>query len=356
MNILEQIYDTELSKISFQERKVSLNNENTILLGPPKSGKSYIIYDYLSLYHKENYLYIDLNDYKNDQNEIIKYLEYFIRNNNITILVLENYKFDFNLPKVITTIITTNKTNKIDDFKIVTLQPLDFEEFLLFDTKHQNMVYSFNSFLKYGNMPEIIEYNELKKSTRNYEICKLYCDDTMQLNILMLLIKNGSEKKSILQLFTVLKKQTKISKDKFYKIIAELQYNKIIFFIPKYNQPKAVKKLFIFNHALLDIVSYNKNFNNLFKNMIFLELNTRYDQLFYLDNVDFYLPSINTIVLAIPFFNNLISSKIISKLILQINKYNIKTITIVTVSGEQTLFIENIEATIVPFYSWVLSI
>ena len=57
------------------------------------------------------------------------------------------------------------------------VDPLDFEEFLLFDTKHQNSSYSFNSFLKFGNLPEIIEFVEIKKPVRNYEICKLYCDD-----------------------------------------------------------------------------------------------------------------------------------------------------------------------------------
>jgi predicted AAA+ superfamily ATPase len=90
--------------------------------------------------------------------------------------------------------------------------------------------------------------------------------------------------------------------------------------------------------------------------MIFLELNNRFDDIYYLDYVDFYLPQNDTIILAIPFFNNIISSKIKSKLLLQIESHNIKHIYIITINGEQTIFIGDIEAQITPFYNWVLAI
>lgn len=356
MNILEQIYEINFNKISFLERKISILNPNTILVGSPKCGKTYLIYDYLSNFTSEQYLYIDFDDYKNDCNEIEKNLEQFIRKNNIKVLVLENYKFNLVLPKVTSTIITTNKQNLLSGFEKLFVKPLDFEEFLLFDTKHQSTLNSFNSFLKFGNNPEILEYNEHKKQQRNFEILKLYCDDKTQLEILLIIIKFSSEKKSLLQLFTTLKKEMKISKDKFYKTCEEFEQNKLIYLCPKYEQPKAVKKIFIFNHALIDIVSYKKNFNNLFKNMVFLELEKRYITLFYLDNIDFYIPVENQIVLAIPFFNDLISSTIVSKVIPMVEEYGIKHISIVTVSNEKSIFIGEIEAQILPFYNWVLTL
>ncbi|MDB2405644.1 hypothetical protein N9W00_01785, partial [Arcobacteraceae bacterium] len=61
-------------------------------------------------------------------------------------------------------------------------------------------------------------------------------------------------------------------------------------------------------------------------------------------------------VLAIPFFNNLVSSSIVSKILPHIEKYEIQEISIVTISGEQNMFIGEIEAQIVPFYNWVLTI
>lgn len=356
MNILEQIYEIDFNKINFLERKVSIVDKYTIIKGAPKSGKSYLIYDYLSSFDESKYIYIDFDDCKNIKDNIEKDLETFIIKNKIEVLVLENFKFDIKLPDVSSIIITTKMLNQIDGFKTIYLQPLDFEEFLLFDTKHQNISYSFNSFLKYGNLPEIIEYSEQKKQQRNYEICKLYCADKVELDILFLLIKNAAEKKSIFQLFNSLKKEIKISKDRFYKTCEEFERNNIIYLCPKFEQPKAVKKIFIFNHALIDIVSYKKNFNNLFKNMIFLEINKIYDDIYYLDNIDFYIPSEQTIILAIPFFNNIISSSIISKVLPLIEIYNIKKISIVTISGEQNIFIGEIEAQILPFYNWVLTL
>ncbi|BFU77057.1 ATP-binding protein [Arcobacter sp. 15-2] len=357
MNILEQIYEINFNKVMFNERKTTIESNNTIILGPPKSGKSYLIYDYLSQFDTNKYLYIDFEDYKNNTKEIAKNLQDFIVQNKIEVVVFENFLFDVEIPKNIQSlIITTKQKDTIEGFEIIHLGGLDFEEYLLFDKKHQNSSNSFNSFLKFGNFPESIEYGENKKALRNYEICKLYCDDQIQLEILFLLVKNAGEKKSLFQLFNSLKKEIKISKDRFYKTCELFEYNKLIFFCEKYNQPKATKKIYIHNHALLDIVSYKKNFNNLFKNMIYLELYTRYDDIYYLDNVDFYLTEQNEIILAIPFFNNLISSMIISKLLTTLENYKINKITIVTVNNEQTLFVGEIEADIIPFNVWAVSL
>ena len=357
MNILEQIYEINFNKINFHERKTTIDYKNTILKGPPKSGKSYLIYDYLSNFDDNEYLYIDFDDYKNEKNQVSKYLNEFIEKNNIVVLVLENFRFDIELPDNIESIIiTTIEDVSLDGFETIYVDGLDFEEYLLFDIKHQSSSNSFNSFLKFGNFPEVIEYHETKKTTRNYEICKLYCSDAIQLQIFFLLIKNAGEKKSIYQLFNSLKKEIKISKDRFYKTCEVFEQNNVIFFCEKFEQPKAVKKIFVHNHSLLDIVSYNKNFNNLFKNMIYLELHKRYSRVYYLDNIDFYLEDENEIILAIPFFNNLISSKIIAKILPIIETHKIEIVTIVTVSIEQSIFVGEIEAQIVPFSSWAVSL
>ncbi|MEA3383735.1 MAG: ATP-binding protein [Campylobacterota bacterium] len=355
MNILEQIYEISFEKVNFLERKEAIFEENTILLGPPKCGKSYLIYDFLSKYDTSKYIYIDFDEYKNSDIDIIKNLDLFIEKNAIEVAVLENYKFNFDLPKVTNTIITTNINKTIENFTTLYLKPLDFEEFILFDTKHQNIANSFNSFLKYGNLPEIIDFVDTKKVKRNYEICKLYCENKIEYEILFLLIKSSGEKKSIFQLFNQLKKTTKISKDKFYEICDNFEFNNIVFFCKKYEQPKAVKKIFIFNHALMDIVSYNKNFTNLFTNMVFLELNKYQNEVFYLDNIDFYIPKENKIVLSIPFFNNIIIANITKKLLPIIEKQNIQELFIITVSSDQEIYIGDLEVQVMTFYNWVLS-
>ncbi len=354
MNILEQIYDNNIYKINFLERKISINTKNTILKGPPKSGKTYLIYDYLSQYNNNEYLYIDCNEYRNSEVYLTKYLDQFIIENKIEVLVLENFNFNFSLPKVTSTVITTTKDIQLESFDTIFLAALDFEEFILFDTKHQNTANSFNSFLKFGNFPEIIEYGEQKKAKRNYEICQLYCDDKVELEILFLLVKSSSEKKSIFQLFNTLKKTIKISKDRFYKTCDKYEKNNIIYFCQKFEQPKAIKKIYIFNHALLDIISYNKNFHNLFQNMVYLEIYKKHKNIYYLDNIDFYIPEDKLIILTIPFFNNFEVINISIKLSPYIKKYNVEKIYIVTVSNEKNINISNIDAKVIKFYDWVL--
>ncbi len=358
MNILQSIYETSLPKINFLERKITIDDPFTILVGPPKSGKTYLIYDYLQGFEENQWLYIDFDDYRNDKEQIVLGLDYFIAQNNIQVVVFENFKFDIDLPKVTSLIITPkeNPQKYQERFKVVYLACLDFEEYLLFDIKHNNIAHSFNSFLKYGSFPEILELNESKKMGRNLEICKLYAQDKTQLHILFICIKFAAEKRSAFQLFNTLKQQMKISKDKFYKVFEEFLNNKIIYQCPKFDQEKAVKKLYVFNHALVDMVSYKKSFNTLFKNMTYLEIIKRNTDVYYLDNIDFYLPQSNQIILAIPFFNSLVSSSIISKILPLIASYEIELITIVTISTEQSFFIDEVEATVLPFYNWVLTL
>jgi hypothetical protein len=355
MNILEQIYDIDLPKINFFERKITINNNYTILKGPPKSGKTYLIYDYLSNFKKEEYLYIDLGEYKNNDLESFSFLEEFINQNNIKVLIIENYKFQFQLPKVTSIIISTDMDKNLEDFSTLYVNNLDFEEYLLFDTKHQNISHSFNAFLKYGNFPEIIEYNDIKKQHRNYEICQIHCMDEVKLNILFLFIKSMGEKKSVFQLFNQMKKSGKISKDRFYKTTEEFLDNKLIFFIEKYNQKKAVKKLFLFNHSLFDLVTYQKKFNSVFTNMIFLELQKKHRDIYYLDNIDFYVPDRSTIVLSIPFFNNLHIDNLKKSISAKIEKYGIKKIFIITISTEFNIKVNDVDTDVITFYNWVLS-
>lgn len=120
-------------------------------------------------------------------------------------------------------------------------------------------------------------------------------------------------KKSIFQLFNTLKTKIKISKDIFYERCKTLENNKTIFFLQKYNQEKATKKIYCYNHSFFNAITHNKKFKNEFSNMIFLELNAKYKDLFYLDNIDFYIKSHNLAITAIPFFNTILMNSQLKK-------------------------------------------
>ncbi len=174
MKSLEACYEIEFNKVNFLERKTRITHPKTILQGPPKCGKSYLIYDYLSNFKSENYLYIDLNDLRNNKEEIAQNITSFIKQHPIKVLVLENYEFDFEFPLVDSVIISSTQIKNLKGFKSLWLHSLDFEEFLLHDNKHQNITNAFNHFFKYGNLPEIILIDENKKIKYTQDMLKTF--------------------------------------------------------------------------------------------------------------------------------------------------------------------------------------
>lgn len=354
MKSLESCHELDFSKIEFHERKQKITHPKTILLGPPKSGKSYLIFDYLSHFQSSEYLYINFEDFRNKKDEIKSYLEEFIQKNKIQVLVLENFNFDIELPQCDSIIITSTLPKKLRGFKTLTLMPLDFEEFLLHDNRHQNTTNSFNYFLKFGNLPEIINIEEHEKIKKLQEVISLFSKTTLQENILKLLFEFIDEKKSIHQLYNLMKKEHKISKDSFYENCKEFEENSIIFFISKYNQPKAVKKLYSYNHAFLNTVSHNKKFKNEFANLIFLELVNKNNDIYYLDNIDFFIPKHKSVIIVHPFFNKLLISTIKKRIFNTLEELKIKKLFIITVGNSETFFLNNIEVQILPFYEWAL--
>lgn len=354
MKTLEAAFETDFNKIDFLERKVTITNSKTFIYGPPRSGKSYLIYDFLSNFKNDEYLYIDLNDPRNDLEEIKQNLFEFIKINQINIIAIENYNFEFEIPNCNTIIISSNKKLEIEDFSTLFVPPLDFEEYLLHDKKHQNITNSFNYFLKYGNLPELIQIDENKKTSRLQEIVRLYTNNDTEYEILQILFKSLGEKKSIYQLFTLLKKKIKISKDKFYALCEFYKQNRTIYFLNKYNQPHAISKLYAYNHTFLDALSHQKNFVNEFTNMLFLELIRHYEEIYYLDGIDFYIPKANAFYLAIAFFNPFLISSLSQKLLPKVQEYGIKRVTIITVANEQSFFLEDLEVEVLPFYEWAL--
>ena len=355
MRTLEACYEINFSKVNFQERKIKITEQKTIISGAFKTGKSYLIYDFLSTFKPKEYLYIDFSDLRNDISEISKNLEKFIKMNEIIVLVLENFDFQFELPPCENIIISTLNPKKIRGFENIRINALDFEEYLLHDNRHQNITQSFNSFLKFGNLPELINYEEHKKIHRLQEIIELQCKDETQYEIFKILIENIDEKKSLFQLFNNLKSKIKISKDKFYETCKIYENNNSIYFLQKYNQEKSVKKIYCYNHSFLNAISHVKKFKNEFSNMIFLELIHKYKEVYYLDNIDFYIKSKNMAIVPIPFFNKLLMTNILKKIIKNANEFEINEINIITISNNEKISDPKLKINIIPFYEWALS-
>lgn len=353
MTLLENILEIDLDLSYIITRKIQITHKKTFIFGPRFCGKTYLIYDYIQSNNIKNYLYIDIDDYKNKHFNPF-FLEDFIKEKNISLLILENYKEDIILPKCDEIILTSNNFIFINDYHTIHLMALDFEEYIAFDSKHQSTTISFNNFLKYGNLPEISEYKENKKLKRNNELLQLMNAHPTKHSILMILIKSIGQTHSPYHLYASLKKEIKISKDLFYTTISEFEANHTLLLCPKYNHEKAPKKIFLYNYAFIDNVTYTKNFAHIFANMIYLELFNKSYEIYYLDGIDFYIPEINQFLIAMPFFNQLSFDTISKKIIKAFNHIEIDRITVITISNENSFNLNGVKVQVLPFYEWAL--
>ncbi|WP_320033340.1 AAA family ATPase [Halarcobacter sp.] len=354
MTSLEFCHELEFTKINFIERKSKITHPKTILLGAPKVGKSFLIYDYLSNFKSKEYLYIDFDDYRNEKEEIAQNLEEYVFRNNIKVIVLENFLFDIKIPFCDSVIITSKIQKNMKGYKTIKVNPLDFEEYLLHDKRNQNITHNFNSFLKYGNLPQTPQTPDFRIFKELQNIIKLIFEDKTSEEILKILIFNIDEKKSLNQLYLSLKSKMKISKDKFYEQCKLLEENFIIYFISKYNQEKAVKKIYLYNSAFFSATSHKKKFKNEFTNIIFQELLNKQEEIFYLDYIDFYIPKKDIGIVSIPFFNSILMQAQLKKIKKTALEYHIKEINIITVSNNEVINSKELKINVLPFYEWAL--
>lgn len=355
MNLIENIYENQIQIQNILDRKIKIEHKKTFIYGPKFCGKTYIIYDYLQKNNDKQSLVIDLADYKNSK-LTIDMLDQFLFDFPIDILVLENYSADLEIPSNIDTIIISSTMfYHIEEFHPLHLMPLDFEEFIAFDNKHQSITQTFNSFLKFGNLPDILEYKDIKKVYRNQELLDLMSDHPTKKSIIYMIIKSIGQTHSMFWIFNQLKKQIKISKDFFYATIAELESNHSLLLLPKYNQENAAKKIYFYNYAFIDNVTYQKNFPHIFSNIIYLELFNKNYEIYYIDGIDFYIPELNKIIIAIPFFNPLLFNGISKKIQKFMNDVQIDRITIITIGNTDKIKIKDIMAKVIPFYEWAVS-
>ncbi|QOG11890.1 ATP-binding protein [Arcobacter sp. FWKO B] len=353
--MLYKIYENDIPKVDFIDRKFNIVNQKTFIYGPPRSGKTFIAYDFLQNFNPKERLYVDFSDMRIETHKIEEGLEEFINLNNIKAVVLDNFEFDLQIPECENIIIISSQYNKLENFSSLFVLPLDFEEYLAQDTKHQNITASFNNFLKFGNLPETLQLLEHKKIKNQQVTLKLLASDKIELFAIKIIVNSLGEKTSVYNLFNQLKRVTKISKDRFYELCHTYEAKGIIFFVSKYNQPKALKKLFLYNHSIKNALSFSKNFKAEFSNMVFLELIRNHKDIFYLDGIDFYLHESGSIIMCVPFYSDFMISTLSSKIFPLIDEYNIQSISIICVNDMQkSFFIGEIECTVVPFLVWAL--
>jgi len=311
-------------------RKVNLTFENTLITGPKRVGKTFLVFNFLKTF-KGNYKYIDFKDYR----------EKDFNFNDVDLVIYDNYDFSISIPPI-TTFIISEKNIEIKGFKKIELKGLDFEEFFAFENT-TNINHCFDRFLRLGNFPRIFQEEYFKDE---------YLKETFELlpyhkEILSFFFSHIGEKFTLYQIYQILKKKMKISKDSFYKTTNELLENNIIYEVEKLNSPKSPKKFYAYNFAFKNIMTNRKNILHKFENIIFLELNEQ--EIYYKDTLSFYLPQKKLGILALPFANE---ESVYEKLkkITDINK-----VEIITISNEFEIKHKKFKVEVIPFTQWRLA-
>lgn len=357
MDILDILYQREFKNINFNVRKVQINDKKLLLLGPRGAGKSSLIFDYLSQRKKGSFLYIDLNDFRLTDINISHDLPIFLKKHHISLLVLEHFSFSFELPVCLETIITTDEKSKINGFTTAELFPLDFEEFLSFEKRELNIEATFNSYASSGTFPAMQTglKNDYTKNLQQY-IKEIYTQDKIDMTMLKILSSHQARVVSINKLFILLKKNHKVSKDRFYNFTKKLQKKYILFLVEKFDGSKNTKKMYLIDFTIRGVLNFDKDFIKRFENIVFLELVKRNKNIFYTDSIEFYLPNEKKAILTISFLPiDMIKNKI-QRLETHFIKYDINTVQIITM-GESAEFNQNgITYEILPFWNFATSL
>ncbi len=350
---LDILYDFEPKKLNYIDRKATITEKRVVIRSPRKSGVTYLIYSHLQNYKKEEYLYIDFDDLRVDKLLLEEALANYIKEKQISLLVLDNFDFSFKIPNTQETIITTDKNISVDGFSYKNFFPLDFEEYIGFNKWSSNIEHIFNSYANTGTYPAVVLSDTVDRLPVIQRLLKETVKDGKKLEILKEFSLYQAQKVSFYQIFNLLKERLKISKDSFYETVKEFSEDQMLIFVEKYGSKKASKKLFLIDFTIKNALTYKKDFLKRFENILFLELYKRGKEIYYTDDIDLYLPKEKSAVLSIPFLPaNLLKNKILKRK-KEFKKLGIKRVSIISL-GNEDLFEDNgITYEITPFWNWV---
>jgi predicted AAA+ superfamily ATPase len=349
--LLEEFYKIDLQLEKYITRKAQIDEQSYEITGICKSGKTRLVKHYLLGLKKSSYLYIDCRDVRIEIEELNRELAAFCNRNKINTLVLDNYKEEIKIVNVQQLIVTNEVRCGLDFLEHIELYPLDYEEFLAYEYKYDSS--ALNHFFQLGGFPSMHTVATDEKNIYIQQILQ-YALSEMEFDILCLCAKLMSQKLSAFTIYERLKISRKISKDKLYKSFEELSCKKYIHQLEKFNHTKATRKIYLCDSSLKGALSREKNFGRLFENMIYLELIKSNVECYYEDDIDFYLPNTNEIILAKPFADERLLFKKLESIEAFIFTHSIRKVTVITMNKEGSVSHPLSKVEMLPFDIWAL--
>ena len=349
--LLEEFYKTDLHVDKFIDRKVYIGEKSYQINGISQSGKTKLVKNYLLSLKKSSYLYINCNDIRIDISELNTHLSKFCTLHKIDVLALDNYKPEINFVNVPQLIITSVLHQEIDFLESLQLYPLDYEEFLAYEHKYDSS--ALNHFFQLGGFPSM---HKIYADERNIYIQETlsHALNEMEFDILRFCTKMMSQKIAAYTIYERLKSLRKISKDKLYKSFDALIQKKYIHALEKFEHSRATKKIYLCDISLRSALTTEKHFGRLFENMVYLELLKSNTTSYYDEQIEFYIPSNNEIILCMPFSDERALFKKIEAIEAFIFTHSIEKITAVTMNIEGSISHPLSSVEMLPFDIWAL--
>ncbi|ABB43565.1 conserved hypothetical protein-uncharacterized ATPase [Sulfurimonas denitrificans DSM 1251] len=350
--LLEELYKIDINLEKFHTRKLFLDKDSYQINGITQSGKTKLVKNYLLGLKKSSYLYIDCKDLRIDKDRLNKTLGNFCTNNKISTLVLDNYTPSVNIVNVAQLIICCEVHYELDFLTTLKLYPLDYEEFLTYEYKYDST--ALNHFFKLGGFPSMHKVSSDERALYLQKILKNNLTST-ELEILIFCTKMMAQKISPYSIYERLKQTQKISKNSLYMAFELLSSKGYIHQLQKVAHPKAIRKIYLCDISLKSALTIEKQFSKLFENMIYLELLKSNRDAFYDENIDFYLPSCDEVILGMPFADERILFKKMEAIEAFLFTYQIKKVTAITMSTEGRMSHPLSRVEMIPFDIWAIS-
>ena len=350
MQILQFFYENPPESKELLSRKIHLNEKNILIKGAKKSGKKSLILNYLSTFEKNEYLFLDFDDLRFDEHSLMN-LEKFIEDKNIKALIFygikKHFVYDFSplLEHYQIIIASEFYSTHFEGFVKIELDFLDFEEFVSVSKKNLPVNSQVGAFLQNGR-------SFLSPSALNEFLQTRF--SRVELEILRFVAENLGNEFSANTLYQRLKRTQKISKDSLYKAVGELEEKGVLCFLLHEN--KRLKKAFFSDFGLKNALCIDKNFKQLFANVILSELFKLKTPIVYDKFVDFYIKErriafIPSATLDIDLIK-LRAKKILPKAL----ESDILHIVFISLSTEQSFYENGVKFEVVPFDIWALSL
>lgn len=260
-------------KQNFNPRRFGIHAQKVHIFGAPQSGKTSIALNFARGF--KNPLYMDFADLRNTDELIRQTLLKSAFEKKADLLILDNVPSDFRNPPNIANIVTISQQNVAQNLQNQNIQsieilPLNFEEFISFDSQNLNLNELFERFIKFGNLPFVLSLRDWQKLEAKQKM--LIATLGENLDIFLTLLRFQSSAVSVFQLYNILKKDGKMSKDRIYSVVSDFVRRGILRGARHLTKPKAPKKAYFFDFSVKSAVSYERNFMASFENMVFLEI------------------------------------------------------------------------------------